>query len=59
MLTADYFPSDFITLIDVFGEVGSECLNVARRLRQRGAEINEQAHFAPEGKAIRREACRF
>lgn len=50
---AIHFSRDFVSLLEVFREFSSVFANVARRLQQRLAEIDGEAHFSAEREAVR------
>ena len=46
----DYLSRDFITLLEVFGEVGCKGSHVERRLRQRCVDIDGQGIWRPKAR---------
>ena len=55
----DDLSRDFVGPLQVLCEFDSECTHVARRLRQRRAEIHRQTHLSAEREAVWREAHRL
>ena len=53
------FPGDAVGPLQVLDEIDCKCTNVARRFRERCADVDGQPHLSSESEALRREAGGF